>query len=323
MKDYRTRRAYRVFGLVTVFVLGVTLLQRRLYPGTELQGLTREYVLLTKKALRTLAPSGIGAPRKHFRHILVRESVGLQWNFYPEQYFSDGMLPRLTPNSVIIDVGANVGQFAIPIVKRGHRVISFEPNKQSCDTLKRGVDQYSGDQIEIHCSAAGDESGQVTFALKGASTSFVQVENSNKNTSSLVTVYVERLDDVLANQDVFLLKTDTQGYELNVLKGAARLLRDGCVRFMLVEFSYGLMQHSKTDPFALLNFIYDHSFVCTYMAYHTLLKDRTSYGMVKQYPNFHQDAVSFEEFIASLEHVSTSSTAGVSGWTDLLCWHNS
>ena len=34
-------------------------------------------------------------------------------------------------------------------------------------------------------------------------------------------IAVETLDDVVGNEDIFLLKTDTQGFEMSVLQGAS------------------------------------------------------------------------------------------------------
>ncbi len=139
---------------------------------------------------------------------------------------------------------------------------------------------------------------------------------------------METVDDVVDEGDhVFLIKTDTQGYELGVLRGAKKLLSTGKVTFLLVEFSFFLMKQSKTDPFELLNFIYDAGFVCTYMAYHTRLKNATlfddsfRYGVVAGYPVFTQKTVSFLTFVSSLETISHPDTAGKHGWTDLLCAH--
>ena len=168
--------------------------------------------------------------------------------------------------------------------------------------------------MEVHCVAAGDATGFVTFTNTSLSTSFSQARDVNLG----VRVPVRRVDDLVpAGEDILLLKTDTQGYELSVLKGAVELLaRRVC--FLMVEFSYGLLGASGTDPLELLHFIYDRGFVCTYMAYHTMRKSGT-YGIVKEDPVFTQDSVPFGRFVESLRTLSSSEAAGRSGWTDLLC----
>ena len=171
----------------------------------------------------------------------------------------------------------------------------------------------------MHCVAAGETTSVAFFAENSESTSFKQIDSLGGERLSHITVPVRRVDDLIQSRDeIFLLKTDTQGYELNALKGAARLLNEGRVRFLMVEFSFGLQKASGTSPFDLLEFIYDRGFICTYMAYHTLLKTK-KYGIVGDAPGFSQETVSFEEFVESLRIVRAPETAGVSGWTDLLC----
>ena len=95
-------------------------------------------------------------------------------------------------------------------------------------------------QVDVHCVAAGAQSGQLTFENQAESTSFVAVSDSNTvPTSSTVQVRVERVDDVVPkNLDIFLFKTDTQGFELDVLKGAENLLTSRRVFLLVVEFSF-------------------------------------------------------------------------------------
>ena len=135
------------------------------------------------------------------------------------------------------------------------------------------------------------------------------------------------MDDLVdVSQELFLFKTDTQGFEMDVLQGAQRVLSSNQVFFLLVEFSYGLLKRAKTDPVALINFIYDFGFVCTYMAVHTRMEQQEQlpprYSMVEYYPNKGSSGswISFESFVESLRVVVAPGAAGVSGWSDLLCF---
>ena len=74
-----------------------------------------------------------------FRRILIRERVGLRWDTIPEKYWEHNVINRVEQQVSIVDIGANVGQFAIPNAARGHIVHSFEPNPNTCRTLKLRV----------------------------------------------------------------------------------------------------------------------------------------------------------------------------------------
>ena len=156
------------------------------------------------------------------------------------------------------------------------------------------------------------------------STSFSAVtESSNLPT---IDIPVQRIDDAVTHEGPwFLFKTDTQGFELGVLKGAHDVLSSGKVFILMIEFSFGLLHQAGTDPLDLLDFIYELGYVCTYMAYHTRMSSDASksiYQVVNYDPYFHDgtNSISFEDFVESLRVVKTHGSAGVSGWTDLLCW---
>lgn len=135
----------------------------------------------------------------------------------------------------IIDVGAASGDttqwFAaeFPSLK----VIAFEPLKEACQAAKRKTQSLSN--VEVHQIALGDENGTSVLNVTSdrlASSLKEPMENENGTApgskirlASRETVAVKRLDDAVGNERVLLLKIDTQGYELQVLKGAAQTLR--------------------------------------------------------------------------------------------------
>ena len=168
--------------------------------------------------------------------------------------------------------------------------------------------------------------GVTAFKKTSESTSF---EAATTGTSEdTVEIAVKRVDDVVdASQMLFLFKTDTQGFEMNVLRGSQRVLNGEQVFLLLVEFSFYLLNRAGTDPIDLLDLIYDFGFVCTYMGVHTMMgqEDNSSpaklYEIVEYYPDRGEsgDFLSFEKFIESLRVVDAPGTVGVSGWSDLLC----
>jgi len=175
----------------------------------------------------------------------------------------------------------------------------------------------------VHCVAASDKEGVIRFQETLDSTGFTAATTTNKE--GTIEVTTKRVDDLVSSQELFLFKTDTQGFEMDVLQGARRVLSGNQVFLLLVEFSYGLLNRAGTDPVTLLNLIYDLGFVCTYMAVHTRLEQKDQlpprYSIVEYYPDRRssEDWISFEAFTESLRVVDAPGAAGVSGWSDLLC----
>jgi len=162
--------------------------------------------------------------RRHQRHLyqyLVDEHVG--W-----------MLRELGVN-VVLDVGANAGQFATRLRRAGYRgrIVSFEPLPHLVARLRQAAEADPDWLVYDH--ALGDAEGEpemnVTEGL-GVTSSLLPASEFGKGWSSRLrhtttqTVRVRRLDgvfdEVVAGVDAprVYLKMDTQGYDLQVFAGA-------------------------------------------------------------------------------------------------------
>ncbi|MGB0563058.1 MAG: FkbM family methyltransferase [Spirulinaceae cyanobacterium] len=128
----------------------------------------------------------------------------------------------------VLDVGANKGQFATSLRKVGYsgRIISFEPIRKDFETLSQtlAADQnWQGFNL-----ALGNENGPKTFNISTKETqlsSFLNLKAEGWGIESH-TVEMQQLDRLfpeliakIPNPRVFL-KMDTQGYDMEVVKGA-------------------------------------------------------------------------------------------------------
>ncbi|HAC62323.1 MAG TPA: FkbM family methyltransferase [Cyanothece sp. UBA12306] len=140
--------------------------------------------------------------------------------------------------NVVLDVGANIGQFAQDLRKLDYqgRIISFEPLSSAFEVLKEVSDNDS--EWEVHQIALGKQNGEKTINIADQSvfTSFLQSNSwceQQFGQSSVgrgkETVIVRRLDQVLPekieniDQARIYLKIDTQGYDLEVFMGLGEI----------------------------------------------------------------------------------------------------
>ena len=134
---------------------------------------------------------------------------------------------------VVVDVGANRGQTVQWFRHAGFRgdIVSFEPTSEAYAELVRRC--ASDDRWTGHRMALGATSGRLEINRyeQDVFSSFLSPSSFGKQrfdalTSTAVereTVQVERLDAVwseLVPEGVALLKIDTQGFDLEVLRGA-------------------------------------------------------------------------------------------------------
>lgn len=144
----------------------------------------------------------------------------------------------LTPGDVAIDCGAHTGKHTIPLAKcvgaRG-KVYAFEANPLKADVLrKRIATEGVADTVDVFCSAVGEENkDDVSFFVvpeNPGKSSLILRETmlANNTPSTEIHVPMVRLDDSIpTEQHVSFVKTDVEGAEINVLRGASRLIQTG------------------------------------------------------------------------------------------------
>jgi FkbM family methyltransferase len=149
---------------------------------------------------------------------------------------------------LILDVGANTGQFARHVLGLGYagRIVSFEPQSAAHAALletSRGNPRW---EVAPRC-CLGDRDGEIEIFLSRNSISSSVLPIAAAHTAispeagyvGVERVPLRRLDplvrDALAASRAALLKVDVQGYERQVLDGAPETLAR--VRGLQVEMS--------------------------------------------------------------------------------------
>jgi FkbM family methyltransferase len=171
-------------------------------------------------------------------------------------------------NLLIVDVGANIGDSVLLIAgKLGSdnvRFICLEGDDQYLPFLRKNT---VGLSVEIIHAIVGSTSKEerLAFLSSGRGTSAMVAGSGAK---AVVT-----LDDVLLDRHPDLIKIDTDGYDIHVLRGSASCLR-GTGPHLFVEYSpYHIREYGKEEPISLLSFVRDMGY-CT-----TIIYDHTGYPM--------------------------------------------
>ena len=141
----------------------------------------------------------------------------------------------LRPGSTFVDCGANIGLWSLiasPVVGEMGRVIAFEPNPATSDKLAENVSANSLDNITVVRAAVGARSGIASLRCESSHNISALCDQT---TAETITVPVVTLDEYIGDQPVHAIKIDVEGYELDVLRGAIRLIeRQGiwlCIEF--------------------------------------------------------------------------------------------
>lgn len=183
--------------------------------------------------------------------------------------------------SMVVDVGANRGQFALAVrslLPECH-IISFEPLPAPANeaAVVFGDDQ----RFELRKLALGHETGKADIHISGKddSSSLLPISDRQSNTFpgteevGRLCIEVVRLDDFLGDRRIpqkSLLKIDTQGFELSVLRGAGRRLSDFSAIYC--ECSYVELYSGQALASDIVSYLADNGFKLTGV-YHTGFDD--------------------------------------------------
>jgi len=150
-------------------------------------------------------------------------------------------LARDLPNhtvGVVFDVGANIGQsvaayrHAFP----GARIVCFEPVGATFAHLRN---TFAGDgRVQCHRMALGAEKGAAVMLLEGGNTMYRITDRRDSRGSPLEEVEVNTIDAFCEEHrysGIGFLKIDTEGYDLEVLRGAESMLRGQAIDILQVE----------------------------------------------------------------------------------------
>jgi FkbM family methyltransferase len=168
----------------------------------------------------------------------------------------------------VLDIGAYTGGFAYAsrkVFPHAH-VIAFEPVPEQYSQLAQLAEKEG---FTTHNLALGNQNGEISFFQNafGPSSSALPISpvhtDAFPQTSATreIKVRSSRLDDLkgdLALGDRILLKSDVQGYDLEVLKGAEHTLAR--VQVVIVEASLQPLYEQQADFEAIYDFLTTRGF---------------------------------------------------------------
>ncbi len=160
---------------------------------------------------------------------------------------------RLTPDSVVFDIGSCEGLFAFRVLRGGmaRRVIAFEPFPRMRELLARGANENGvGDRLQIEPSAVGAKSGTARFSTGAVSDGNALTDTAIQPTADAgsIEVPVTTLDDYCSRTGLKLsprdlIKIDVEGADLSVLEGASRVIRE--CRPQIAVTTYHEQRHAE------------------------------------------------------------------------------
>jgi len=180
--------------------------------------------------------------------------------FKPATYISV-IEPLCRPGDCVLDIGANVGDWTLPMalrVGRQGRVIAFEPVPYLAETVAKTARVNRHDWVEVLPLALGSTDGTAEFSVERGNSGGSRLGRMSGDFSH-ITVKTARLDTLVSARPdierIDFVKIDVEGFEVQVLEGA----RETLARFrppLLIEsgFESAEQRRSIHDLLTMLDY---------------------------------------------------------------------
>lgn len=170
-----------------------------------------------------------------------------------------GLYPLIETNMVVFDVGSNIGEtllhFAL-LTGDGGKVYGFEPVPENFKKCTDNISINKFKNIKLSNTALSDKREKLYFAhAENMNSGGIFMNKEKRNSGHEVQALT--LDEFVHENKINgidLIKIDVEGFELNVLKGAADTLQN-LRPLIFAEVDEKNLQRQGTDAATLISFI--------------------------------------------------------------------
>jgi FkbM family methyltransferase len=197
----------------------------------------------------------------HYKNQEKKNKAKISFNELYSKYYN-----KKNNKLIIFDVGANTGQS----IKRFNNEFNlkeihcFEPNVPAFEKLKK----IKSKNIFLNNLALGDKEKIQTFNNypKTSSSSFYRIDkkssiyemNKGFYSSNVKIITLDKYIEDSKIDKINILKIDTQGFEVSVLKGAINAVKDKRIDFIETEINLGFQYEIKTSFKEIENQLFDN-----------------------------------------------------------------
>ncbi|MGQ2698212.1 FkbM family methyltransferase, partial [Campylobacter coli] len=128
---------------------------------------------------------------------------------------------RAKKDTIIVDIGSNIGNHSLYLAAHGLDVYAFEANQELCDIFKISIELNGFKKIKLHEFGLSDK--KETAVFDNLNSKNLGGQSLTIKDSGNITLYP--LDDIKFEKDVSVLKIDVEGMEAKVLHGAINTIK--------------------------------------------------------------------------------------------------
>jgi len=183
---------------------------------------------------------------------------------------SQEMLKELKKDDIVMDIGGNIGYYALKEARKINRLgtaFVIEPVKENVQLLRKNLEANGYPFVKVERLAMGDANGEITMNICENSNLHSVLDRDDYETLGKESVEMVTVDEYAARNKILptFLRMDVEGYEYEIIKGAAKTLKDSKQLKLMIEFHPGLMGKKKSEEF--LNILKKNGFESSYVVF--------------------------------------------------------
>jgi len=189
----------------------------------------------------------------------------LFWYGYYEKELGELLKKMLRSNDVFIDIGANIGYFSLlsATISPSVKVISFEPVQELFQKMNENFSINDSKNIVAVNAAVGEMKEQRQLYLSAPDnlgmSSFHQPENYSGRKEKVEVISIDDWFNTSGLTKIDLIKIDTEGSELAVLKGMKDVLEKQRP-VLIVEINPETLSSFDLKPVDIYNYLNQFNF---------------------------------------------------------------
>lgn len=177
------------------------------------------------------------------------------WHYYQKKH------TLIEDGDILLDIGTAEGLFSLTVADVCSHIYMVEPGGTFNQSLKKTFEAYTHKTTILNV-AIGNEDGEIFFnedSLDGKVTEGT-VSNAQK-------ININKIDTLLAGKKITYLKADIEGFEQEMLRGAAQTIKENKPKIAITTY------HTENDPKEIIDII--KSYVPEYNHYVTGIYEAT------------------------------------------------
>jgi len=217
---------------------------------------------------------------------IIKEILGSKMCLFPDDPLSQALIrdgirePEATavmqkilkPDWTVIEIGANLGYYALMEAKVVKQVYAIEPILKNMEALKKSIELNGYKNIKTYQLAIGPSNGEFDILVSRSSNistmmadkMSVGVRNWFKSysigTEKIKTLTLDSFIENLKIDKVDLVRMDIEGYEIEAVKGMQNTLKNMSKgSYLFIEF-HPTFFSDKTEMLETVDNIYSHGF---------------------------------------------------------------